>query len=194
MLEAQVDKTAQQDTNNQYHPKTINYDGSNNNSGMVGNNDNPMIAAMSSIESIRSGESLIAAIDLIEETLSSIHEKYEFVLEKNNEGKPLSNKEKKSLYENIVKEVISGNPLLLNLEPYKYLQRNLKLIKLPDLEPALLLLPFHYVKRFLPLIIEVSEIFFFCCVVVLISFSLFLFSFSRFSLSPLPPPSHSPSY
>jgi U3 small nucleolar RNA-associated protein 12 len=45
----------------------------------------------------------------------------------------------------------------LNLTPLKYLQRQLRLIKQPDLEPALLTLPFHYVKRMLFLLVQLSR-------------------------------------
>ena len=47
------------------------------------------------------------------------------------------------------------NPLLLGLTPYLYLLRALRSIKAPDLEQALLVLPFHYVTRLISMLIKV---------------------------------------
>jgi cation transport ATPase len=170
MLEAQVDKAAEQDANNT----------NNSNRNMVSfegvtvqsqsSSTQLLTAAMSSIDSIRSGESLMNAVDLVEETTQRIEEKYEQVIflqqekekekeqEKDKKSKNNKKQEKaKDIRETIISEVVASNPLLLGLSPLYYLQRNLKQIKSADLESALLLLPFHYVKRLFPFIIELLK-------------------------------------
>ena len=49
------------------------------------------------------------------------------------------------------------NPLLLGLDPLRYFLRCLRSVKAPDLEQALLVLPFHYVARFVPMLLQVGE-------------------------------------
>lgn len=68
------------------------------------------------------------------------------------------------------------NPILLGMNPYKYMLFKLRSIKAPDLEQALLVLPFHFVVRFVPLLIEVS---------VRVSFLLRIVSFGYASLNAL---------
>ena len=58
-------------------------------------------------------------------------------------GKGVAIKERKS------------NVRLLGLSPYHYFIRVLKQVKAPDMEQALLVLPFHYVKRFISLLLKV---------------------------------------
>lgn len=107
-LEAQVDKSLEQDN-------IVNYNGA-----------EIIPAAIKSVESLRGGELLSAAIDLIESELASgVQDK--------------------------------ANPLLLGLTPHKYLLRTLRMIKSPDLEPALLMLPFHYVQRFIFHLIQMAK-------------------------------------
>lgn len=48
------------------------------------------------------------------------------------------------------------NPLLLGLSPYLYMIRALRSVKAPDLEQALLVLPFYYVTRLISMLIQVS--------------------------------------
>ena len=48
------------------------------------------------------------------------------------------------------------NPLLLGLDPLRYFLRCLRSVKAPDLEQALLVLPFHYVSRFVPMLLQVN--------------------------------------
>ena len=48
-----------------------------------------------------------------------------------------------------------SNPLLLGLSPYAYMVRCLRLIKAPELEQALLLLPFHYIARMVSMLLQV---------------------------------------
>jgi U3 small nucleolar RNA-associated protein 12 len=50
-----------------------------------------------------------------------------------------------------------SNPLLLGLTPHKYMIRSLRLVKAPDLEQALLILPFHYVARFITILLEMAK-------------------------------------
>lgn len=47
------------------------------------------------------------------------------------------------------------NIRLLGLNPYQYFIRVLKQIKAPDMEQALLVLPFHYVSRLISLLLKV---------------------------------------
>lgn len=156
-LEVQVDQAAQLSANQ----KIVSYEGRGTEDtgsalfAAAAASTHPILASMTSIDSIRSGEALMAAIDLVEETLQTIEEKYLLVLEKA-QGKTQTEKEKLRIYEEIEKETIKTNPRFLQLSPYLFLQRNLKMIKLPDLEPALLLLSFDTVKRFFPLIVEVG--------------------------------------
>lgn len=98
-----------------------------------------------SVESIKSSEQLMAAIDLVEE---------EIVLEEERKRafKSLKTEEEKKKFEKQQKK--SANVLLLNLSPYQYLLRSLRTIKHSELESTLILLPFHYVKKFLKLLIQ----------------------------------------
>lgn len=54
------------------------------------------------------------------------------------------------------KAIKSSNPLLLGKTPYQYMLNVIKQIPSHDLEQSLLFLPFHYVKRFIPILVEVS--------------------------------------
>lgn len=139
MLEAQVDKAAsQQDPTSGVV------------TGIIDNNasSNSLVVGTTSSESIRGGEQLMAAIDLVETELAALEE--EKALQASKEQESSSGKKKK---------VIStpANPQLLGLTPYKYFQRQLKTIKGPDLEPALLTLPFHYVKKFIALLVQLAK-------------------------------------
>ncbi len=77
-------------------------------------------------EGLKGAEKLISSIDLVEFELDEI-------VNLESEYKP--------------------NPILLGLDPIKYFLKTLKEIKLPDLEGSLLVLPFHYVERFINLIL-----------------------------------------
>lgn len=144
MLEAQVDKAAEQDANSRQ--RLVQFDdqaGAAHEGGLV-------LAAMSSLDSIRSGEALMASLDLVAEALQAVEEKLEVAAEKpENRRMP-----RRVLREAVQREVVAGNPLLLGLDPLTHLQRSLKQIKAPDLEAALLLLPFHYAARLLPLLAQ----------------------------------------
>lgn len=130
MIEAQVDKSLES-----------NKEGSN----AAGIGAGVTVATtMTSVESVRSGENLMEAIDLVEAELALQQEAQEIAAAAASEPKA---KKKK----------VETNPLMLGLTPYQYLQRALRLIKAPDLEPALLVLPFHYVKRFIALLVKLSK-------------------------------------
>lgn len=92
-------------------------------------------AGAKSIENVKGGEMLMEALDLVEAELPNYAE----------EDAPQSRASKQH-----------RNPLLLGLTPYKYLLRALRSVKAPDLEQALLVLPFHYVCRLIRSLIEVS--------------------------------------
>jgi U3 small nucleolar RNA-associated protein 12 len=92
-------------------------------------------AGAKSIENVKGGEMLMEALDLVEAELPN----YEL------EDAPHGCDSKQH-----------RNPLLLGLTPYKYLLRALRSVKAPDLEQALLVLPFHYVCRLIRSLIEVS--------------------------------------
>jgi hypothetical protein len=50
---------------------------------------------------------------------------------------------------------VSSNPLLLGKPPHRYMVHVLRQIAAHDIEQALLVLPFHYVARFITILIEV---------------------------------------
>lgn len=107
------------------------------------------VAALSSAESARGAELLMQAMDLVEEELALRAEQEALAASKKESEKDEEQKKKKARKE-------EANPLLLGLSPLQYLQRALRMIKGPDLEPALLVLPMHYVKRLLSLLVLVS--------------------------------------
>jgi U3 small nucleolar RNA-associated protein 12 len=111
-----------------------------------------VVAALGSAESARGGELLMQAIDLVESELVIAMEQREterIAKEKETQDKeePKKKKVRKS----------EQNPMLLGLTPIQYLQRALRMIKGPDLEPALLVLPFHYVKRLIALLVQMAK-------------------------------------
>jgi hypothetical protein len=95
-------------------------------------------AGAKSIENVKGGEMLMEALDLVEAELPNYAE------EEDASRARAGSKQHR-------------NPLLLGLTPYKYLLRALRSIKAPDLEQALLVLPFHYVCRLIRSLIEVSS-------------------------------------
>lgn len=129
MIEAQVDQSL---------------DGKNNQ--IEGTGQGVTVAStLTNVESARSGELLMEAIDLVESEIA-LQEEYAAQHPTNETSEP-KNKKKK----------VETNPLMLGLSPFQYLQRALRMIKAPDLEPALLVLPFHYVKRFIGLLVKLSK-------------------------------------
>lgn len=53
------------------------------------------------------------------------------------------------------KPLKSTNPLLLGKTPHQHMLNAIKQIPSHDLEQSLLFLPFHYVRRFIPLLVDV---------------------------------------
>jgi len=100
-----------------------------------------LTAARKSLESVRSGELLMDAVELVEAELAD-QEQYAAKLAS-------------GTHTRLAKRV--PNVQLLGLEPLAYLMRCLRLIKQPELEQSLLVLPFHYVTRLLKLLIEMSQ-------------------------------------
>ena len=92
------------------------------------------------------GEMLMDALDLVEAELIAIEERIS-VLKAKSKLTGLTSEE----------DVKSKNPALMGLTPYKYFARCLREIKAPDLEQALLVIPFHYVARIVPILLKVSN-------------------------------------
>jgi U3 small nucleolar RNA-associated protein 12 len=93
---------------------------------------------------------LMDALDLVEKELADIAERNLSFLNKNKGKKQGEKQEEKAP---------SGpkNPIMLGLSPYKYLARCLRQVKAPDLEQALLVMPFHYVSRLVPILLQVPH-------------------------------------
>ncbi len=120
-------------------------------SGITG--EETSAAGLKSIESVKGGEMLMEALDLAEAELADIQE-FEAGMraaeavsaqETTAGGKPAP----------VRKAQRNSNPLLLGLCPHKYMLRSLRLVKAPDLEQALMVLPFSYVTRLISMLIEV---------------------------------------
>ncbi len=138
MIEAQVDQSLDN-----------NKEGGISSSAIAGTQT--VATTLTSVESVRSGEMLMEAIDLVEAELV-LQEEARAIAEstKKQDGESSDGPKAK-------KKKVESNPLMLGLSPYQYLQRALRMIKSPDLEPALLVLPFHYVKRFISLLVKLSK-------------------------------------
>ena len=104
-------------------------------------------SAVKTLESVRSGENLMTALDLAEDEMQDIgaHEERQRKLRKLSSS-PAGTIAKRA-----------PNLLLLGLSPEAYLIRALKMITQPDLEPALLQLPFHYVTRCISALIRLCK-------------------------------------
>jgi U3 small nucleolar RNA-associated protein 12 len=89
------------------------------------------VGSAQTVESLKSGERLLEAIDLVESELA----------EAAASGRPNT----------------STNPLLLRMDPLEYMVYQLKNIRSADLELALLVLPFHYVMRLIRLLCQLCE-------------------------------------
>ena len=88
---------------------------------------------------------LMDALDLVEAELEAIEERKAVLLAKSKlSGKPST------------EEAVSKNPTLQGLSPYKYFAKCLRGIKAPDMEQALMVLPFHYVARIVPILLKVT--------------------------------------
>ena len=86
------------------------------------------------------------ALDLMETEIAALEEKRAIQASKNKKAKTSD-----------TQEIVSKNPTFMGLSPYKYFARCLREIKAPDLEQALLVLPFHYVSRLVPILLKVTD-------------------------------------
>ena len=86
------------------------------------------------------------ALDLVETEVAALEEKRAMQASKNKKAKTSD-----------MQEIVSKNPTFMGLSPYKYFARCLREIKAPDLEQALLVLPFHYVSRLVPILLKVTD-------------------------------------
>ena len=124
---------------------------------------NTTAATMKTVESVRGGELLMQAVDLVESEIASIREWDALYPDSDFE-------EKKSTalvgISKTKKRVRQQNPILLGLTPLKYMLSRLRLVKAPDLENALLVMPFHYVKRFITILLQVRRFEVYVCVIV----------------------------
>ena len=92
-----------------------------------------------SIESVKGGEMLMEAMDLFDAEVAELESREQKVLQ----GIKLAKR--------------IPNPLMLGLTPHKYMIRALRMVKAPDLEQALLILPFHYVRRLVHILLVLAE-------------------------------------
>ncbi len=117
-------------------------------------------AALRSIESVKGAEMLMEAMELVEQ---------EMAIGIDSKDAPSSN--------NYPSHKAHSNPLLLGLSPLRYMMRTIRSIKAPDLEQALLMLPFHYVCRLISLLVQVLLILGFirCSLMYFISVANFMF-------------------
>lgn len=124
------------------------------------------------------------ALDLVEAELVILEERKAVLIAKN--------KLKNISSATDTEEIISKNPTFQGLSPYKYFAKCLRGIKAPDLEQTLMVLPFHYVGRVIPILLKVQTCFIFNSLSFRHSFSylrstpfssLFHFSSTLFTLS-----------
>lgn len=101
--------------------------------GGDGSLDKILGATSSSLESVKGGESIMEALDLIAQ---------EPQLGGGGGGGD---------------DAVSTNPLMLGLTAHKYMLLVLRRIAVPELENSLLVLPFHYVVRLLAVLIQVRR-------------------------------------
>lgn len=95
--------------------------------------------ASKGIESVKGAEALMEALDLVENELATW------------KPNPSSSSNPSSRHKRLF------NPLLLGLTPLPYMLRALRMIKAPDLEQALLVLPFHYTSRLIDMLIKLAR-------------------------------------
>lgn len=110
-----------------------------------------LVASKPSLESVRGGELLMEALDLAEAELALMKEAEERARALGidvgvSDGKHGGGKNKNK-----------GNPLLLGLHPHAFMIRSLRSIKAPELEQALLVLPFHYVTRLIAMLLQLAK-------------------------------------
>lgn len=152
-MEAQVDRAAESDL----REEALLLGGSSEVSGMHGEQVTAAgaTAALKNIESVKGGEAIMDALDLTEAELADLQEHTQAMRAAENtekdSGAAGSSQKRKRPQRN-------SNPLLLGLSPYKYMMRALRQVKAPDLEQALILLPFSYVTRLISMLIEVRTL------------------------------------
>lgn len=112
-------------------------DGATGSGGEVG--ATAVAAAARSLESVKGGEMLMAALDLVEAEIPNYAGQHERAESAGPSGPQYR------------------NPLLLGLTPHAYMLRALRSVKAPDLEHALLVLPFHYVARLISMLIQLMR-------------------------------------
>jgi U3 small nucleolar RNA-associated protein 12 len=98
-------------------------------------------AGRRSLESVRGGERLMEVLDIVENELAEI-EVYEKSSGSDNGG-GLGRR--------------TANPVMLGMVPHKFMLHSLRQVKLPDLEQALLVLPFTYVERLVRMLLELAR-------------------------------------
>jgi len=102
-------------------------------------------------ESVKGGELIMQALDLVEAELAAEDEHTQQAV--------LAGQSKASMSGGVGGKVPSSykrkpNPLLLNLSPLEYFSSRLRLVPQPDLEQALLVLPFFYVRRLVTVLLR----------------------------------------
>ncbi|CAB1116366.1 unnamed protein product [Ectocarpus sp. CCAP 1310/34] len=90
-------------------------------------------ATKRSLESVKAGERLMDALELAELELKLVREEERAAAKARRRGEPAPPARR-------------PNPILLNLSPVRYVLRTLQMIKTPELEQALLVLPFSQVE------------------------------------------------
>jgi len=126
----------------------------------AGQDDDPqsaLSATLKSMESIKGGERLMDALDLVEAELTSY-----FAWEKQQKNAvtaaaPTGSKVNTKRPPPVAIPPPKANPILLGMHPYKYMMHQLKSIKQPDLEQALLVMPFHYIHRLIKMLVELTR-------------------------------------
>ena len=96
------------------------------------------------LESVKGGERLMETMDLVSAELKAM-EQEEAKGADSFDGGGRSRSRR------------TANPILQNMHPLKFLMKTLAGIKAPDLEQALLVLPFHYVKRLFEQLVHVAR-------------------------------------
>ena len=127
-LEAEVDRSGASGAINGADPDGYNE------SGTIA-----VVSGQGDVNTLKGGERLLEAIELVENELMDIQE-YEMSLSSRTKTTPRV-----------------PNRLLLGLHPLKYLLRILREIKAPDLEAALLLIPFANVCRLITLLLKMCR-------------------------------------
>ena len=122
-----------------------------------------IIAGMSNLESVKGGERIIQALDLIEEEVS-LQLDTNYLLynltassdHSNNGSKSNSNSNssnKNSTDEALLIDKPSNNPIMLRKSPLQYMIHIIRSIPMADINQSLLVLPFHYAARLLKMLI-----------------------------------------